>query len=498
MKRLTRREFLSKTTKTALGLGIASQLGFQIGCHNGTTGPSEAAWRQLANSLQGMLLRPGDALYDQIALPRNLAFAGILPQGIVFVAGPADVQTSVRFAREHSLPAVARSGNHSYAGYSLTTGLLIDLSNMSSIGIDTSDGIVDVAAGALLGAVADATAPFNLLMPSGRCSSVGIAGLLLGGGFGFNGRKFGLTCDNLVQTQIVTADGELLNCNETENSDLFWACRGGGGGNFSINVAFQVQTHPVSTASVYELVWDVEDAHAAWAAMQEIGLTTSNDFSMRLGMIIQEDGPLPGSRNQSLQVIGQLFGGSAEELREILDPAFVAAEPSSSLIEDLSFADATLFLEEFDSPDAFLSKSAYLIGPLPEEAIAIMLEHFFLWPADSREAEFKIFSWGGAYNQTSPEATAFVHRSADYIIESDASWHSEDPVSVSDASKEWIQELFVKLQPFFTGSAYQNFIDPTLIDWQSAYYGANFARLVDVKRTFDPDDFFNFAQSIPT
>ena len=97
-----------------------------------------------------MLLRPGDALYDQIALPRNLAFAGILPRGIVFVAGPADVQTSVRFAREHGLPAVARSGNHSYAGYSLTTGLLIDLSNMSSIDIDTSGGIVDVAAGALL------------------------------------------------------------------------------------------------------------------------------------------------------------------------------------------------------------------------------------------------------------------------------------------------------------------------------------------------------------
>ena len=150
---------------------------------------------------------------------------------------------------------------------------------MRSVNINTSDGIVDVASGALLGAVASATAPFNLLMPAGRCSSVGVAGLLLGGGFGFNGRNFGLTSDNLIQTQIVTANGELLNCSETANPDLFWACRGGGGGNFGINVAFQVQAYPVSTASVYELVWGVEDAHAAWAAMQEIGLTASNDFS---------------------------------------------------------------------------------------------------------------------------------------------------------------------------------------------------------------------------
>jgi len=497
MGRLSRREFISKTSKTALGLTVASQLGFLTGCHeSGSGGPSEAAWRQLADALQGMLLRPGDQLYAQIALPKNLAFVGTLPQGIVFVAGPADVQVCVLFAREHGLPAVARSGNHSYAGYSTTDGLLVDLTNMNSIGIDDSDGVVDIEAGALLGAVADAVAPFNLVVPAGHCATVGVAGLLLGGGFGYNGRRFGLTSDNLIQTQIVTADGELLNCNDTENPDLYWACRGGGGGNFGINVAFQVQGHSVTTASVYDLVWNVEDAQAAWTAMQEIGLTTSGDFSMRLGMTIQEEGALPGSRNQCLEAVGQYFG-SAEELREILDPAFVAAEPSSSVIEELSFADATLFLEEFDRPDAFQSKSAYLIGGLPEEAIEIMLEHFFLWPPESRVATFKIFTWGGAYNQMAPDATAFVHRNADFVIESDCSWHTEDPESVAEASKAWLQELFVKLDPFFTGFAYQNFIDPTLLDWQQAYYGINFQRLVEVKNTFDPDDFFNFVQSIP-
>ena len=497
MGKLSRRDFIDKTGKTALGLTVASKLGFLTGCHeSGRGGPSEAAWRQLADELVGALLRPGDQLYDQIALPKNLAFVRTMPQGIVFAATPADVQLCVLFGREHGLPTVPRSGNHSYAGYSTTDGLLIDLTNISSVSIDDSNGIVDVESGALLGAVADAVAPFNLVMPAGHCATVGVAGLLLGGGLGYNGRKFGLTSDNLIQTQIVTADGELLNCNSTENPDLYWACRGGGGGNFGINVAFQVQGHSVSTATVYELVWDVEDAHAAWAAMQEIGLTTSEDFSLRLGMTIQEEGPLQGSTNQCLEAVGQYFG-SAEDLREILDPAFVAAEPVSSVIEELSFADATLFLEEFDRPDAFQSKSAYLVGGLPDEAIAIMLEHFQLWPTEARVATFKIFTWGGAYNALAPDATAFVHRNADFVIESDGSWHTEDPVSVAQASRAWLQELFVKLDPYFTGFGYQNFIDPTLTDWEQAYYGTNFTRLVQIKNIYDPDDFFNFAQSIP-
>ena len=250
---------------------------------------------------------------------------------------------------------------------------------------------------------------------------------------------------------------------------------------------------------MYQLVWDLCDAQAAWSEMQKVALETSGDFSMRLGMAICDEGPLPGSTNVSLEAVGQYFG-SATDLRDILAPAFDAATPKTSLIENLSFADATLFLEEHGNPDAFLSKSAYLSDPLPEEAISTMISRFSSqhWPANSRVATFKIFTWGGAYNSMPPDATAFVHRSASFVVESDASWHLGDPQSVEDASKNWLQELFVELQPFFNGSAYQNFIDPTLEDWQMAYYGANFPRLVDVKRVFDPDNYFKFAQSIPT
>ncbi len=127
-----------------------------------------------------------------------------------------------------------------------------------------------------------------------------------------------------------------------------------------------------------------------------------------------------------------------------------------------------------------------------------MVEHFLRWPADSRLAEFKVFAWGGAYNSVAPDATAFVHRSADFVVESCASWHVSDSQSIIDASENWIQELFESLEPFFNGFAYHNFIDPTLVDWQIAYYGENLPRLMDVKNTYNPDDFFNFAQSIPT
>jgi hypothetical protein len=493
---ISRRDFLKVTGKGALGLAIVSQ----FGCDN-FDGVPESAWRDFANSLQGVLLRPGDPAYPQSNRPWNLDYSGIRAQAIVLTASADDIKKSILFAREHNLPAAARSGSHSYAAYSSTPGLMIDVSNMNSINIDTNDGLVDIGAGAPLGSVDNATAPFDILVPAGRCESVGIAGLLLGGGFGFNGRKFGLTSDNLVQTQIVTADGELLNCNKSENSDLFWACRGGGGGNFGINVAFQVQGYEVTTASVYQLCWNGDaDLEAVWDAMQNIAFNASDDFSLRLGIEISEDGPKPGSTNVSIEALGQLFQGSASDLRELLEPAFQASTPDSFVIEELSFADATKFLEEGASPDAFLSKSAYIDGPLPQEGVSKMVSRFTdqSWPAASREGTFKFFSWGGQYNRTASEATAFVHRSAAFVIESDASWHVGDPQSVIDASRSWIQELFQDLRFYFNGSAYQNFIDPTLEDWELAYYGSNFPGLVDIKRKYDPDNFFKFAQGIPT
>jgi FAD/FMN-containing dehydrogenase len=500
--RMTRREFLRRSGQAAIGLGIASQLGWQIGCgdgsSSGSSGPSEAAWRELAASLQGMLLRPGNPTYAQTGLPSNLAYTSIRPQGIALCAGAADVQTSVRWARDNGLPAVPRSGGHNYAGYSTTTGLLVDLSLMDTIEIDRDAGVVDLGAGALLGPIDDAAGALAVTVSGGRCIPVGIGGLVLGGGIGFNARSFGLTCDTLLQTRIVTADAELLTCSESEHPDLFWAVRGGGGGNFGINVDFGLRVFPVTTASVYCLEWDdPDDFAAAWSAMQDIAFAAPDAFSMILAVAIDENGPLDGARNQLVQAIGQLIGPQAE-LRDLLAPAFAAAEPSTSTIEELSFADATVFLQQQGNPDAFLSKSAYLAAPLPDAGVATLLDWIPRFPPASRAADFAIFTWGGAISRVPPDATAFANRSGAFVIEGDSSWHPDDPQSIVDASKDWIQGLFADLQPYFSGAAYQNFIDPTQSDWQHAYYGANFPRLVQVKSTYDPTNFFRFAQSIPT
>lgn len=498
MKKLNRREFISKTSKTALGIGIASQLGILSGCDSSsnTNGPSEAAWRQFAASLSGMLLRPGDALYAQTALPHNLAFVSILPQGIVIVANEADVQKCIKFVIEHNLPFAARSGNHSYAAYSSTTGLQIDLTSLNSVELDTSTGILNVGGGTLLGNLVSEVTPSGFMIPVGTCATVGLAGLLLGGGIGFNGRRFGLTSDNLVQTQIVTASGEILNCNDAENSDLFWAVRGSGGGNFGIHTGFQIQAHEVGNVSVYEIAWDATDIGQVWLSMQDIALSASDEFSLKLAISISEEGPLPGSQNISFTATGQYYG-TAEDLRELLDPAFSAAKPTSSTIEELSFFEAQLFLEEHGGPNAFLTKSAFIEGKLSESAVSTLVNHLSKWPANSRLAEFKIFAFGEAYGAMDPDATAFFHRSADFVVESCASWHPGDSQSIIDASTGWLQELFVLLDSSFNGFAYNNFMDPTLEDWDISYHSSNLPRLISVNKKHDPENLFDFDQGVP-
>ena len=498
MKKLNRREFISKTSKTALGLGIASQIGLLTGCDSNSSnnGPSEAAWRQFADSLSGMLLRPGDDLFAQLALPHNLAFVSILPQGIVIVANEADVQKSIKFVTEHNLPFAARSGNHSYAAYSSTTGLQIDMTSLNSVELNQSTGILNVGGGTLLGNLVSEITPSGFMIPVGTCATVGLAGLLLGGGIGFNGRRFGLTSDNLLQTQVVTASGDILNCNESENSDLFWAARGSGGGNFGIHTGFQIQAHEVGNVSVYEISWDANNIGPVWLAMQDIALSASDEFSLKLAIAIREEGPLPGSQNITFSATGQYYG-SAEDLRELLEPAFSAAEPISSNIMELSFFEAQLFLEEHGGPNAFLTKSAFIEGKLSESAVSTLINHLSKWPASSRLAEFKIFAFGEAYSAVDPEATAFFHRSADFVVESCASWHPGDSQSIIDASTDWLQELFTLLESSFNGFAYNNFMDPTLEDWDIAYHSTNLPRLIRVNKKYDPDNIFDFDQGIP-
>ena len=284
---------------------------------------TESDWDALGRQLRGRLIRAGGPGYDAAARPDNLRYATVLPAGIAWCANTQDVSTAVRWAREHAVPFVGRSGGRSYAGYSTTRGLLIDVNGMTKVTYDADTGLVRAVGGARnadTGAVLQAA---NATMSSGRCPTVGVAGLTLGGGFGFSARKLGLACDALVSTEIVKADGSIVTADAQHDTDLFWACRGGGGGNFGINTAFTFQSTPVGNVTVYRLDWSSSDPVRIFDAFQQVLAVAPDDFSMRVGM-----GSVHRRHVEGLG-IGQYFGPAAE-LRDLLAPVFAVEAPTAS------------------------------------------------------------------------------------------------------------------------------------------------------------------------
>ena len=494
---ISRRNFLVGSGSLALAASLARPASLVAASDHGHRhrGASEIAWRHLASSLDGRLIRPGEPGFSATALPWNLEYANRRPQAVALVESTFDVQRCIGWAREVGMRTVARSGGHSYGGYSTTPGLLIDLSRMNQI-TDHGDGTVTVAAGAPLGIVDTQLTASGVILPAGRCASVGIAGLALGGGFGFNSRKFGMTSDNLLASEMVTADGELRGVDERSDPDLLWALRGGGGGSFGVNTSFRFQVYEVPLVSVYKLVWSMDDAVAVISTLQQSSLGSPDEFSLHVAIGTDDVGAQPGATNQSLEVVGQYIG-PVDELQDVLAPALAVAAPTSSTIEQMSLAGGTSFLSESGRPDAFLTKSAFLPLGLSDDSIERLIDWLGEFPVPARDGCLVLFGYGGAVNDVPADATAYVHRSAGFMVEGNASWHPGDAPSVVAATKAWMQELWTILAPDFDGTAYQNFIDPTLEDWQQAYYGDNFVRLVDVKTVVDPDDYFHNAQSIP-
>ena len=212
---ITRRQSVRRTGKAALGLIILSQGGLLSGCGNtSTSGTSSSIWDELAHRLQGSLVRPGDASFGELYLPFNRRYEDVRPQGIASCLDPSDVRESVLWAREREVPVAIRSGGHNYAGYSTTEGLLMDLGQMRSVAVDDDTRVATVQVGARKTDVYESLQTHEAAISAGRCPTVAIGGLVLGGGIGFSSRKLGLTYDSLIETEIVMADGQIFTCNE--------------------------------------------------------------------------------------------------------------------------------------------------------------------------------------------------------------------------------------------------------------------------------------------
>jgi FAD/FMN-containing dehydrogenase len=305
-----------------------------------------------------------------------------------------------------------------------------------------------------------------------------------------------LSADALLETEVVTAAGDVLTCNERENPDLFWACRGGGGGNFGINTRFRFRSWPVDHVTLYDLTWDWRDAPKVIAALQGVVREAPDEWSMRIGI---GAGGKPGRVTPSVGTIGQFFGPK-HELVAILDPVLSVAKPVKKLIARRTFWQAKTYLYDTTPAGYYAVKSNYALRPFSPEGIDVLTRAVERWPGSSNPdgGGIALFAWGGQVSRVPPGATAFVHRDPGFLMAYDTAWGPSDPPRVVSANLNWLGRLASDIAPHVSEQAYQNFIDRSLKDWKRAYYGANYDRLVRVKKMVDPDDFFHFEQSIAT
>jgi FAD/FMN-containing dehydrogenase len=470
--------------------------------------PTAADWKNFGAGLTGRLSRPGDPSYFVDKELYDPLFDAIRPAGIAFCANASDVARSLAFAREHDLPLTARSGGHSYAGYSTSTGLVIDVSLMSQLAV--SGRTARVGAGARLIDVYTGLPQRGVSVPGGSCPSVGVAGLALGGGIGVVGRLHGLTCDNIVGLKVVTADSRTVVANATTNSDLYWACRGGGGGNFGVVTEFQLSTFPVGQISLFGLTWP-------WAAAAQVlpawlEWSSSRPDQMWSNCILSA---APGLSTPSLFVGGCWAGTVADATAQVAALTKQLGPPSSQSFGQHDYQEA-MYIEAGcrglsqtachlagKSPGGTLpryvavAKSDILNSPLGNAGVQAVLAGIEERQQQGGPGAVAYDSWGGAINRVPANATAFVHRKAMASAQYDATFSAGVAPSTVQQAQSWLNSWYATLRPFVSGEAYQNYIDPSLANWQQAYYGSNLSRLKQVKKKWDPDDVFHFAQSIP-
>jgi FAD/FMN-containing dehydrogenase len=459
----------------------------------GVCDPDDRAWRQLRLLLRGRVLRPGDDGFDMAVQPNNLRYACVLPRGTARCETREDVAAAIAWCRDYDMPFAVRSGGHSYAGYSTTYGLMLDMTPMQAIGFDPASGLATVAGGALNTAVYAALRQNNAAITHGRCPTVGAAAFLLGGGIGFNMRRAGLACDQIVRTELVTADGQVRVADERQNPELYWACRGGGGGNFGVSTSFTLQTFPATPLTVFSVQWTRDPEAVARALLS--ALERAPDA---LGSRVSLGAVTPAERAQgkdvTVNVIGQLVG-TARELRDILPSLDTADEVS---IKETSYWDGQAFLEEAGDPTYYQERSAFVVRPLGDDALAEGFRWLRAWPGTGGYCDLRFFQTGGAMNRVAPAATAFAHRDSIWLMVVGLYWDGKDDASpaVMRRAHDWQNGFYQAMLPYTGRGAYVNFPDPSLADWRRAYYGGNLDRLAAVKAAVDPTNVFQFPQAV--
>ena len=460
----------------------------------------------MAYSLTGRVLYPGDPGWDGAihGFADRFNYGANPPRAVVFAQSTQDVMHAVRWARENKVLIRPRTGRHSYQGYSslVADGIILDISEMDSVATDKPNLKVKVGAGSAMLPLTEKLCDSGFVLPLATGPTVGLGGLVQGGGFGITSRRFGLMCDNLVSAEVVTATGEVVTASESEHSDLFWALRGGGGGNFGIVTAFEFNVHPVAMVGVFNVSWQWSDFAAVAKGWQEWSYNSPPAVTSLLSLHVDGTVKVEGQYTPDPQDLGKL-GDILAALLAVAPPisAQMMVVPTligARMIFGVDPTNPEWALRVHSDTQLFKSTSAVAIDPIPDEGIAVM-KHWLescppLSAPPSQPSMIQLLGGGGKAGEVAPDATAVFWRNAHSVVQYDGYWTAPQD---AQPTIDWVVGMRQAMLPY-AGGAYVNYQDDQLgPNWLELYYGGNLDRLRQVKKKYDPENFFAFPQSIP-
>ncbi|MFD5413424.1 FAD-binding oxidoreductase [Streptomyces nojiriensis] len=444
--------------------------------------------------LTGRIVRPDNAGYTEARLGWDQLFSHY-PLVIVFAQNAQDVVNALTWSRQNDVAVRVRSGRHSLEGWSnVDNGLVIDISELKSVHIDSSARIATVGAGLSQLEAVTTLAEQNFAVTTGTEGTVGLSGATLGGGFGFLTRWLGMACDSLIGAEIVVADGDecakVVKVDPHNNQDLLWALRGAGNGNFGIVTSLTYKVAPLKSVTYVQATWTgIGDLRRIFDTYQR----TAPYIDDRLGTQLEIH------RNQ-IFLFGVLAEGTPAEAKKLLDPLLSIDSPQVAVqVGNWGDVYAGFQIPTADEPANWKFYSQFTRKPFPSKAIDVIVS--FMQDAPTDDSNFFAQAFGGAVRKSPRGGTAFPHRDALFYSEPGAGWgtRSEEPGvcdPLTPQAQAWIAEFSLALRPYVDG-AYVNVPNVGMQDWETAYWGSNFDRLRTIKAEYDPHNVFKYEQSIP-
>jgi len=448
---------------------------------------------ELKNSLRGEILLPGDDAYESARKIWN-AMVDKRPALIARCATTSDVVHAVNFARDNAVLLAVRGGGHNIAGNAVCDdGIVIDLSQMKAASVDADKRRITIEGGATLADLDAATQAHSLATPVGINSTTRVAGLTLGGGFGWLSRKYGMTIDNLESAEVVTAAGEVVRASSVEHPDLFWALRGGGG-NFGVVTRFEFRLHPVGPNVLSGLIiYSLSEAKSVLQRYRDFAAKAPDDLSV--WTLLRQAPPLPflpkEVHGKEIVALALLYAGDTKQGEPLIEPLRKFGTPVG---EHVGVQPYTAWQQAFDpllTAGARNYWKSHNFSTLSDGLFDVVIEYVGRLP--SPQCEIFFGALGGATARPTPDSAAYPHRDAQFVMNFHGRW--EDPADDARCIG-WARDFFNASTPFASGGVYVNFLTADEGDRVRAAYGSNYHRLAQMKRKYDPKNLFRMNQNI--